>query len=128
MLRLFANLHRYQRRGFKVVADSVVIVEDFREAIRPHPHGLTIRFEVAPGSSELEVPSGFNPWRGALEARLTELPHRGKANRQLVEEVARVLGIPAKNVEVLSGHKSDRKVLLVTGLDLDAVVFRLNSL
>jgi uncharacterized protein (TIGR00251 family) len=103
-------------------------MEDFREAIRPHPHGITIRFEVAPGSSELEVPSGFNPWRGALEARLTEKPHKGKANRQLVEEVARVLGIPKRNVEVLSGQKSDRKVLLVKGLDLDAAVLRLNSL
>jgi uncharacterized protein (TIGR00251 family) len=103
-------------------------MEDFREAIRPHPHGLTIRFEVAPGSTELEVPSGFNPWRRALEARLTEQPHKGNANQQLLEEVARVLGIPERNVEVLSGHKSDRKVLLVTGLDLDAAVFRLNSL
>jgi uncharacterized protein (TIGR00251 family) len=102
-------------------------VEDFREAIKPHPRGLTIRFEVAPGSSKLEVPSGFNPWRRTLEARLTEEPTKGKANRQLVEEVARILGVPERNVEVLSGHKSSRKVLLVTGLDQDVAVYRLKS-
>jgi uncharacterized protein (TIGR00251 family) len=102
-------------------------VEDLKEAIKLHPRGLTIRFEVAPGSSKLEVPSGFNPWRRTLEARLTEEPTRGKANRQLVEEVARILGIPERNVEVLSGHKNSRKVLLVTGLDLDVAAYRLNG-
>ena len=98
-------------------------MEDFREAIKPHPRGLTIRFEVAPGSSKLEVPSGFNPWRRTLEARLTEEPTKGRANRQLVEEVARILGIPERNVEVLSGHKSARKVLMVIGVDLEAAIF-----
>jgi uncharacterized protein (TIGR00251 family) len=116
----------FQRISFKVVADSVSIVEDFTEAIKPHPRGLTIRFEVTPGSSELEVPSGFNPWRRTLEARLTEEPTKGKANLQLVKEVARILGIPERNVAVLSGHKSARKVLLVTGLDPDVAVNCLN--
>ena len=102
-------------------------MEDFKEAVKPHPKGLIIQFEVAAGSSELKVPSGFNPWRGTLEARLTEEPTKGKAKRQLVEEVARILGIPEKNVEVLSGHKSARKVLLVMGLDPDVAVCRLNS-
>jgi hypothetical protein len=102
-------------------------VEDFKEAVKPHPKGLIIQFEVAAGSSELKVPSGFNPWRGTLEARLTEEPTKGKANRQLVEEVARILGIPENHVEVLSGHKSARKVLLAMGLDPDVAVCRLNS-
>lgn len=102
-------------------------MEDIKEAIKPHPQGLIIQFEVAPGSSELKVPSGFNPWRRTLEARLTEEPTKGKANRQLVEEVARVLGIPERNVEVLSGHKSARKILLVAGLDPDVAIYRLSG-
>ncbi len=102
-------------------------MEDFREAIKPHPRGLTIQFEVAAGSSTLEVPSGFNPWRKALAARLTEEPTKGKANQQLVGEVARILEIPESNVDVLSGHKSARKILLVTGLDPDVAIRRLSS-
>jgi uncharacterized protein (TIGR00251 family) len=101
-------------------------VEDFKEAIKPHPRGLTIQFEVTPGSSKLEVPSGFNPWRRTLEARLTEEPTKGKANRQLAEEVARILEIPERNVEILSGHKSARKVLLVKGVDLNQAISHLN--
>lgn len=113
---------------FKVVANSVRNVEDFKEAIKHHPHGLTIQFEVTPGSSKLEVPSGFNPWRRTLEARLTEEPTKGKANRQLAEEVARILEIPQRDVDILSGHKSARKVLLVKGVDLNQAISHLNRI
>lgn len=89
---------------------------NLHEAVEPHPLGCTIRFEVVPGSSRLVVPSGFNPWRKALEARLTREPMKGKANHQLVEELALALGVSRSDVEVLSGHKSSRKVLLVRGV------------
>lgn len=94
-------------------------IMDQREAIQSHPQGITIKFEVAPGSSRLSVPSGFNPWRCAFEARLTEEPTKGRANRQLVEAVAKIFSLPKENVEVLSGHKSARKVLLVRGASID---------
>ncbi len=95
---------------------------DLLEAIRPHPQGCTIRFEVAPGSSSLAVPSGFNPWRKALQARLTEQPSRGRANLQLVEEVARSLGIPKEDIELMSGHKSAVKVLLARGVEASQAI------
>jgi uncharacterized protein len=126
MARLIVDAH-FKGQVLRLLQTAQAIVEDFREAIKPHPRGLTIRFEVTAGSYELVVPSGFNPWRRTLEARLTEEPTKGKANRQLVEEVARILGTPERDVEVLSGHKSARKVLLVTGLNPDVAVHRLNS-
>jgi len=52
-----------------------------------------------------------------LQARLIEQPSRGKANIQLIEEVAKILGIPKNDIEIISGHKSAIKVLLVRGID-----------
>jgi hypothetical protein len=95
---------------------------DICEAVKSHPQGCIISFEVVPGSSRLAVPSGFNPWRRSMEAHLTEEPSRGRANRQLMEELARTLGISELNVEVLSGHKSARKLLLVKGMATDEAV------
>jgi uncharacterized protein len=95
---------------------------DPREAFEPHPLGCIIRFEVVPGSSRLLVPSGFNPWRRTLEARLKEEPTRGRANRELMAEVARSLSVSESNVEVLSGHKSSRKVLLVKGVTVEKAI------
>ena len=92
---------------------------DLKDAISPHPQGFTIRFEVVPGSSRLAVPSGYNPWRRSLEAKLTEEPTKGKANRQLVEAVAEIFSLPKESVEVLSGHKNARKVLLVRGVNIE---------
>jgi len=95
---------------------------DLHEAVDPHPRGCVIRFEVVAGSSRLVVPSGFNPWRRALQARLIEEPWEGRANRQLIEELARALGVLKSEVEVLSGQKSARKVLLVKGIAAEQAV------
>ena len=100
---------------------------DLCEAVKSHPLGCIISFEVVPGSSRLAVPSGFNPWRRSLEAHLTEEPSRGRANRQLTEELARTLGISELMVAVLSGHKSARKLLLVKGMTKDEAVLALTE-
>lgn len=92
---------------------------DFRDAIKSHPKGLIIRFEVSPGGSELIVPSGFNYWRKAFEARLTEEPIGGRANRQLISALSKIFSIPERDVEMMSGQKSARKVLLIKGIDLN---------
>ncbi|HII07018.1 MAG TPA: hypothetical protein HA349_06820 [Methanotrichaceae archaeon] len=89
------------------------------EAIDTHPQGVLIRFEVSPGSNRLEIPSGFNPWRRSFEAKLTEKPIKGKANLQLTRALADLLGVPGERVQVISGQKSSRKVVLVLGLDAD---------
>ena len=57
-----------------------------------------------------------------MEAHLTEEPSRGRANRQLAEELAGTLGISEPMVVVLSGHKSARKLLLVKGMTKDEAV------
>jgi uncharacterized protein YggU (UPF0235/DUF167 family) len=89
---------------------------DLKDAISPHPQGFTIRFEVVPGSSRLAVPSGYNPWRRSL-SQADEEP-TGKGQPQLVEAVAEIL-LPKESVEVLSGHKNARKVLLVRGVNIE---------
>lgn len=92
------------------------------EAVEKHPEGVTIRFEVVPGASKLSIPSGFNPWRRSLEARLTEKPTRGKANAQLTRELASLLNVPGDRVAVIGGQKSSRKTVLVKGVEVENVV------
>lgn len=89
------------------------------EAIKTHPQGCVISFEIVPGCSRLSVPSGYNPWRRSLEARLTEEPIKGRANRQLMEELARILRVSKQKVEMMSGQKSSKKSILVQGITRD---------
>ena len=89
------------------------------EAIKTHPQGCVISFEIVPGCSRLSVPSGYNPWRRSLEARLTEEPIKGRANRQLMEELARILRVSKQKIEMMSGQKSSKKSILVQGITRD---------
>jgi uncharacterized protein (TIGR00251 family) len=95
------------------------------DAIEDHPDGVIIRFDVVPGASRVKVPSGFNPWRRSLEAKLTEKPTRGKANKQLISEVSSLLEVSRDCVQVISGQKSSRKVVLVRGIDVEKAVLHL---
>ena len=56
-----------------------------------------------------------------MEARLTEEPIKGRANRQLIEELAKTLGISEQKIEVMSGQKSSKKTILVKGIIRDEV-------
>lgn len=100
---------------------------DIDEAVKPHPQGCVICFEIVPGSRNLEVPSGYNPWRRSLEAHLTEEPTRGRANRQLIAELARTFGVSEKDIELMSGQKSPKKKMLVKGISRDEAVGIINQ-
>ena len=102
-----------------MLPDAQIGLMDPGEAIKAHPQGCVISFEIVPGCSRLTVPSGYNPWRRSLEARLTEEPIKGRANRQLQEELARALGVSEQNVVVMSGQKSAKKSILVQGITKD---------
>lgn len=58
---------------------------------------------------------------------MTEEASKGRANRQLVEELARILSISGSDIELLSGHKNARKVLLVKGVEKDKAISILTS-
>lgn len=65
---------------------------------------------------------------GALRITLTAPPIDGKANEALVAFLAKCLGVPKRNVHILSGEKSRNKTLEIDGLDQANVEGRLRSL
>ncbi|NPU87321.1 MAG: YggU family protein [Methanothrix sp.] len=98
------------------------VVKTLDDAIERHPDGVVLHIDVIPGSSELVVPAGFNAWRGSIEVRLTERADKGKANRQLLQEISRAFGLTQGDVEIMSGHRSQRKVVLMRGIDAESVL------
>ncbi len=48
-----------------------------------------------------------------LEVWVNEPPEVGKANRRVVELIARHFGVPKSNVSILSGHRGRKKLLEV---------------
>lgn len=54
---------------------------------------------------------------GILVIHTDEKPENGRANRDIVNQVAKLYGIPAADVSIRGGLKSRRKVLELKGAD-----------
>ena len=74
---------------------------------------LIINVKVEPRSS---VSGIVGPYGDAIKVKLTSPPVEGKANRELIEILARGFGIAKKNVEIISGKSSRNKIVKLYGI------------
>ena len=65
---------------------------------------------------------------GVLHLRIAAPPVRGKANRELIDFLSRLLDLPPSALSIDKGLTSRRKTLAVTGLSPEALEERLESL
>ena len=83
------------------------------------PVRLSVR--VVPGASKNEVTSVNGTWK----IRLTAPPVEGKANRALIEFLAKKLDISSSALELVSGASSRSKMVAVSGLSPEEINQRL---
>jgi len=58
---------------------------------------------------------------GALNVSVTQAPEKGKANKAIVEVLAKQLGLKKSQVSLLSGQTTQQKRFLLSGVDETAV-------
>lgn len=83
-----------------------------------------VGFEPAAGDGSGEAPDG-RP--AVLRVRVTAPPVEGRANAALTRLLAKRLGVARRDVSVVSGQSSRRKVVAVEGLSLAEVRERLDG-
>ena len=87
-----------------------------------------IAVRVTPRSAK----PGFGGWRAGtdgreeLEIRVSEAPTDGAANSAVIKLLAKALGVPRSDVDIVSGHASRHKRIAVA-LDADEVRRRLGN-
>lgn len=64
---------------------------------------------------------------GSLKLLLKNPPRDGRANAEVVELLARLLGIPRNRVELVRGFRSREKLAAVTGLTVEEAGARLDK-
>jgi uncharacterized protein (TIGR00251 family) len=89
------------------------------------PGGAVIAVRAMPRASRPGI-AGVRD--GALVVRLQSAPADGAANAELVAVLAGALGIPRRDVAILSGSSSRSKRLRAAGLTAAEVVARLSAL
>lgn len=74
---------------------------------------ITLRIKVEPRSSKSGI---VGPYGESLKVKLASPPVEGKANKELIEVLAKEYGVPKKNIEIISGQSSKNKTVKITGL------------
>ncbi|RKH51642.1 DUF167 domain-containing protein [Corallococcus aberystwythensis] len=82
------------------------------------PAGVELTVLVQPRASRTKVVGEHD---GQLKIQLAAPPVDGEANAALVEFIAKTLGVPRRQVTLVSGDTSRRKRLKVEGVDAPAV-------
>lgn len=75
--------------------------------------GVVLDVRVIPRSAKSQIAGTRND---ALVIRLKAPPVDGAANEELIRLLATVLGIPRRNVEIVSGHTSRTKRVRLAGV------------
>ncbi|MFC1983722.1 DUF167 domain-containing protein [Chloroflexota bacterium] len=82
-----------------------------------------ISLRVHPNASRNEV-VGFSD--GVLRVKISAPPIKGKANRELVTFLSRLLGVGKGSVNIVKGHTTRNKVVAIEGLSREEVMNRLD--
>jgi uncharacterized protein (TIGR00251 family) len=85
-----------------------------------HLRGDAVRFSVRlqPRASATEV---VGVQEGSLKIRVTAPPVDGMANDALIDFLSRSLGTAKRNVRIVSGLSSRKKLVEVLGVNLESV-------
>jgi hypothetical protein len=87
------------------------------------PSAVTIPLKVIPNAPKDEIVG----WRGSdLTVKITAPPLDGRANDHLRGYLAEIFGVPAVDVEILSGETSRNKRVQVIGVSADEARSLLN--
>jgi len=83
-----------------------------------------LQLRVSPGAGRAQVVGRHG---GGWKIRVTAAPEAGKANEAVVRLLATTLGLPRRDLEIVSGHTARDKVVAVAGLELNETERRLAS-
>lgn len=80
--------------------------------------GVEINVKVVPGASRDRIAGALGD---ALKIQVAAPPEKGKANKAVCALLAEAVGVHGRAVAVVGGQTSPRKVVLVTGVTVEAV-------
>jgi uncharacterized protein len=91
-------------------------------ALEVHPDGTILPVRAQPGARRNEIRGEQD---SALKVCVTQSPEKGKANKALIEVIAKALSLRKSQIELISGETSHQKRFLIRGISLDDLARRI---
>lgn len=82
-------------------------------ALKEHGEGTIIAIRVHTGSSRRGCEFSSEE---QVDVYVHSPPQKGKANKELLKVLSKVLGVPVSRIEITKGHTSRNKIVLVHGM------------
>jgi uncharacterized protein (TIGR00251 family) len=89
-----------------------------------HPEGIVLLVRAYAGARRDELRGEHD---GSLKVAVTQAPEKGKANKAIVEVLAKQLQLRKSQIELLSGETSSQKRFLLRGVTTDEIITRLEG-
>lgn len=91
---------------------------------KSHPDGVILPVRAQPGARRNEV-RGIQD--GVLKVCVTQAPEKGKANKAIVEVLAKWLGVRKSQIELISGETASQKKFLVRAIGQQELAERIKA-
>ena len=91
-----------------LIADAKFMVE-----LLDHPEGVILPVRAQPGGRQNAIRGEQN---GMLKVSVTQVAEKGKANKALVEVLAKGLGLKQSQIELIAGQTQSQKRFLIRGM------------
>ena len=78
-----------------------------------HADGIVLPVKAQPGAKKNGIRGEQN---GMLKVSVTQVAEKGKANKKLMEVLAKGLGLARSQIELLSGETQPQKRFLIRGI------------
>lgn len=85
---------------------------------------LNIQVQIQPGSSKDQIIGLHN---GRLKIKISAPPVDGKANQNLIEFIAKALGVSKSKIDIVKGRISKLKTLKISGIGQKSFSLLLNK-
>ena len=82
-------------------------------------NGVIIPVKVVPGGTRSRIAC---VWDRALKINIAAQPEKGKANKQLVRFLAKLLDRPRTSITIVTGMHNTRKLIQIADMDCDALI------
>jgi len=89
-----------------------------------HPEGVILPVRAQPGASKNGLRGEQN---GMLKVSVTQIAERGKANKAIMEVLAKALDLRRSQIELMSGELQPQKKFLVRGISASDLAERIRA-